>query len=231
MPPNGRRTALQTWRRNSRKLCFFFPCGSRKQKAAWQQHGQTPRRRVFISSGVLVPLDSREARQWLQFAPITTPGETAWFRKLEPVTCDIRWTEAPEGHTWTGKLDRVVNFDQQTRTLTVAVRVAGRDALSRDAARLPLVDGMFCSVGIPGKTVIGVVRLPRWAVSFENTVYVSENGRLKTRPVKVARAEGEDAFVQGGLSQGDIVIITRLVDPLENVLLDLKLKGAEDNGS
>jgi hypothetical protein len=86
-------------------------------------------------------------------------------------------------------------------------------------------------VEIPGRTLNGVIRLPRWAVSFENTVYTAEEGRLKTRPVEVARLEEGYAFVQSGLQPGDVVITTRLVDPLENTLLDLTLKNTEEEGS
>jgi RND family efflux transporter MFP subunit len=175
-----------------------------------------------------VPLDSRDARQWLRFRKGGSNGETAWFNDLEPVICTIRWTEDREDHVWHGQLNRVVKFDQQTRTLTVAVRIEAQEALSDDPERLPLVEGMFCSVKIPGRTMRGVFRLPRWAVSFENTVYVSDEDRLKTVPVDVARGQGEEAFVSGGLKDGDIVIVTRLIDPLENSLLEVTFASDQD---
>jgi hypothetical protein len=152
----------------------------------------------------------------------------AWFAGLKPVTCKIRWTEDPQAHAWEGKLDRIVRFDQQTRTLTVAVRLEATEALSKDSRRLPLVEGMFCSVEIPGRTLKQVIRLPRWAVSFENTAYISNDGRLKTVNVNVARIEDEYVFVAGGISAGDLVVITRLVNPLENTLLDVKAVAAGD---
>jgi hypothetical protein len=39
--------------------------------------------------------------------------------------------------------------------------------------------------------------------------------------VTVARIEGEFVFVDQGLNPGDTVILTRLIDPLENALLDI----------
>ena len=80
---------------------------------------------------------------------------------------------------------------------------------------------MFCSVDIPGKTLENVYRVLRWAVSFENTVYVSIDDRLKTVPVEIARSQGEDSLIAGGLNPGDRVIITRLVDPMENSKLTI----------
>ena len=172
---------------------------------------------------IQVPLDSRDARNWLQFAD-TADGirKTAWFGDLKPVACTIRWTEDKRGSAWTGTLNRVVKFDQQTRTLTVAVRVTAEEAVGNDNRHLPLVEGMFCAVEIPGRTLRGVVRLPRQAVTFENKVYLADaDNRLKTVAVAVVRSEGEYVYVGEGLDAGDRVIVTRLIDPLENTLLEI----------
>jgi multidrug efflux pump subunit AcrA (membrane-fusion protein) len=168
-----------------------------------------------------VPIDSRDASRWLQFNGHRSQGGAAWFAGLVPVACSIRWTEENASHTWQGRLHRVVRFDQQTRTLTVAVRIESAEAADNDTQGLPLVDGMFCAVDIPGKTLKNVYRLPNWAVSYKNTFYAIRNRRLKTVPVTVARVEGDTAIVSGGLHTGDLVISTRLADPLENILVEV----------
>lgn len=165
-----------------------------------------------------VSLDSREAEKWLRFDDGTVKEATAWFDGLNKVECKIRWTEATSDTFWKGTLNRVVGFDANTRTLTVAIRINAEDA-AQTGATLPLVEGMFCSVEIPGKTLVDVYKLPRWAVSYENTVYLSVDGRLKTVPVEVAKLDGDNAFVSGGIDPGDLVVTTRLVNPLENSLL------------
>lgn len=172
---------------------------------------------------IQVPLDSRDARHWLLFEmPANDRPPTAWFSRLTPVTCTIRWTEDKTGSAWTGALNRVVKFDQQTRTITVAVRITAESALGKGNRTLPLVEGMFCTIDIPGRTMREVYRLPRQAVSFQNKIYlVNEDSRLKTVDVTVARIEGESVYVGKGLNPGDTVILTRLIDPLENVLLEI----------
>lgn len=125
---------------------------------------------------IRVPLDSRDAQRWLVFTNERPTGSAAWFGAPEPVTCTVRWSEDPHEHEWQGTLDRVVSFDENTRTVTVAVRLEGEQALSTDGEGLPLVDGMFCNVAIPGKMMEKVYRLPRWAVTFEEQVYVAEEG-------------------------------------------------------
>ena len=180
---------------------------------------------------IQVPLDSRDARKWLRFKRDETDANTTWFSNVEPVSCKIRWTENNDGQTWNGRLHRIVKFDQQTRTLIVAVRFDAETDLKKNPQSMPLVEGMFCSVKIPGRILHNVFRLPRQAVSFENTVHIAVKGRLKTLPVKLLRVEGENAYVAGGIDTGDMVVTTRLVDPLENALLEITSRSKEDNRS
>lgn len=172
-----------------------------------------------------VSLDSRDARDWLQFEETPTGTETSWFGKLKPVTCSIAWTEDPEAHRWEGVAHRIESFDPQTRTVSVAVRVTS-DAARSSTGGLPMVENMFCQVGIPGKRMEQVYRLPRWAVSYEGKVFVARDNRLAIQTVDVVRSEGEETFVRGGLTPGDRVITTRLVNPLPNERLTIKGEGA-----
>jgi RND family efflux transporter MFP subunit len=169
---------------------------------------------------ILVPLDSRDVRQWLRFDPTKKDQAGAWFGPPEAMPSLIRWTEDKQGHVWQGILDRIVAFDQQTRTVTVAVRITAKDAQSGNGC-LPLVVGMFCSVEIPGRPVENAFQVPLSAVSYKNTVYIAKAQRLKTVPVKVARVYGDHAYITEGLSNGDQLITTRLVEPLENILLEI----------
>jgi RND family efflux transporter MFP subunit len=169
---------------------------------------------------IQVPLDSRDVRKWLRFGDAEPTAAGAWFGQPETVECRVRWTEDKEGHVWQGTLHRVVAFDQKTRTITVAVRVQAAAARSENGG-LPLVEGMFCAVEIPGQDLPNAFKVPRSAVSYTNTVFLAQGDRLKTRPVQVARVDGDDAYITGGLSNGEKVIVTRLVDPLENSLLEI----------
>ena len=173
-----------------------------------------------------VPIDSRDARQWLRSNNGSRPSSAAWFGQLEPVACRVKWTESGDGQFWEGNIHRVVEFNKETRTVTVAVRISAAQALAGTPERIPLVEGMFCRVDIPGKIMEAVMAMPRWAVSFEETVYVVRDNRLKTIGVQVARIQGETAYISSGLQNGDQVIITRLVDPLENALVKTTTKEA-----
>lgn len=173
---------------------------------------------------IQVALDSRDVRNWLAFtSPAGARSSSAWFGDLKPVVCTIRWTEDPNGSEWHGLLDRVVAFDRPTRTVTVAVRVTAEAARVNAHNGLPLVEGMFCSVDIPGRTLHDVFRLPGQAVSFANQVYLADaRNRLRTVDVTVARIQGGYVYVSRGLNPGDTVILTRLIDPLEQTLLRIE---------
>ncbi len=123
---------------------------------------------------ISVPLDSRDARQWLRFNAAGVKDES-WFGALEPVRCRICWTEDPDRNYWNGILNRVERFDQMTRTVTVAIQIQGEEAKS-PVSGLPLVDGMFTQVKIPGEAMRQVYRVPRWAVSFEGQAYLAMAG-------------------------------------------------------
>lgn len=165
---------------------------------------------------ILVSLDAREATQWLSFQNKDTAASPGWFPKPDPVACEIQWIEAKD-HTWTGTLNRLVEFDQESRTMTMAVRFD--PVKDRCDGCPPLIDGMFCNISIPGKTIDGVFRLARWLVTTDNTIYVAEDNRLKTRAVKRVYTDGDLVFLRGDIRSGDRLITTRLVDPLENSAL------------
>ena len=164
---------------------------------------------------VQVSLDSRDAVDWLRLQP----GEEglSWFGPPEKTNCTVTWTEK-ESVRAQGYLDRVIRFDPRTRSLTAAIRI--QPAQAAQGAPAPLVQGMFCRVDIAGRSLEKVFALPRTAVSFEQTVFIVQDNRLRTRKVEVARIEESTAFVRKGLQEGEQVIVTRLENPLENSMVN-----------
>ncbi len=160
-----------------------------------------------------VQLDAREASAWLRFAG---PRDNEnWFGNLEAVPCRVAWTESHEPTMHEGTLDRIENFDPESRMLTVVIRVAPAASTT-----FPLVEGMFCRAEIPGRDLDGVFQLPKTAVTFDNTVYLSVENRLKTVAVTLARIDDHHAYVAEGIAAGDQVVTTRLVNPLDHSLLE-----------
>ena len=180
---------------------------------------------------VAVKLDATDARDWLRFDEGAVNDTTAWFSGLSQVPCEVRWVEEASEGVWQGVLDRVEAFDSASRTLTVTIRVAGDEACGVGAHRLPLVAGMFCEVVIPGRVLEDVYRLPQWAVGVDGTTYLAKDGRLRATPVEILHSEGETVFVSGAIEPRDLIVTTRLINPMENTLLDVSLIDESDASS
>jgi len=162
-----------------------------------------------------VSLDAGKASRWLKFQQ----GETAapgWFPEPVPVTCPVRWTETPDSPPVQGNLHRIVEFNRESRTITCAVRINTGKGKTEN---VPLVAGMFCSVAVPGKVIEDLYRVPSWSVTTENTVYIARDNRLETRHITRAYDEEGVVFISKGIKPGEIIVTTRLVDPMENALL------------
>ena len=223
---NGAKARLAKARANLQRCRIQAPFDGRITQASVEMGQYVAPGQVLITLAddtmleIQVPLDSRDVRNWLRFKASDPEPAGAWFGHPEAVTCNIRWTEDKQGHDWKGTLHRVVAFDQKTRTVTVAVRVDAAAAKCEQSG-LPLVAGMFCEVSIPGRNLESAIEVPRAAVSYKNTVFTVNGGRLKTMTIEVARVENDFAYITDGLKEGDKVITTRLVDPLENTLLQI----------
>ncbi len=179
---------------------------------------------------ISVPLDAKQATQWLPFQKDNINIDSAWFPPLEPKECEILWTEDKENHKWKGLLHRIERYDEKTRTIYAVVRIEKENIFSQSEDKMPLVQGMFCQVKIPGKILSGVYSLPDTAVSFEGTVYVAEDNRLRSIQVERLYIQGDEVFVNG-LKPGMIVITTRLINPMENSLLEIKNSGEKETAS
>jgi len=169
---------------------------------------------------VNVPLDSRDAARWLRLRDKRKDGGQHWFARPEPVSCQVIWSE-DDAVRATGTVDRIVSFDPKTRMIEIAV------TLEREKKTpVPLVDGMFSRVTIPGRVLHNVYVVPREAVSFTGMVYVVTDGRLHSRKVEVVREENDLAVIGKGLNPEDAVITTRLEEPLDNALV--RVVGGKD---
>ena len=180
-----------------------------------------------------VALNGTDARQWLQFEEGQPADGRAWFSRVKPVPVEVAWTEALASNQWQGTMQRIERFDDETRTITAVVQVRGAEASAPRAGSLPLVEGMFCRVRIPGRVAKGVAKLPAEAVGFEQdsagrrTVYVAEkeldSGRLtlKVRHVLVSHSDGNFVYVSEGVKKDELVITTPLANPLENMPVEV----------
>ncbi len=143
-----------------------------------------------------------------------------WFNGMEARSCRVETVTGTLTSSVRATVHRIVKYDPVSRTLLVAVRIQG-DSYRLDGTKFPVVDGMFCTVFIPGKTLSRAIQVPISVVNDDNTVFIAENGRLRTVDVTVVMEDGDLAYVTGNIPDGTPVITTRLAHPLENQLVSL----------
>ena len=115
------------------------------------------------------------------------------------------------GGQWQGKvLMTTGTLSQKTRMATLIVQVKDPLGMRSKTASAPMMLNDYVSVEITGKTLSGVMRLPRDTLRDKQTVWVSSNGRLEIRPVDIVWKQDDQVFVRQGLQPGEQVIVSNL---------------------
>ena len=110
--------------------------------------------------------------------------------------------------SWTAQLMRSEgDISTTTRFLYVIAEVS--NSTNANGMRLPV--GLFVNATIQGRSVDGLVSIPRTALRSNNNVMViDENSRLRFREVQVFRLSETHALISGGLSSGERISISAL---------------------
>ena len=105
---------------------------------------------------------------------------------------------------WTGKISRIGKaIDSRTQSVQVFISVDMHP-------KFPQFEGVFFEADIPGKSIDNAFSIPRRAVYNEKNVYLVSNGKLEYREVRVAREETESIIINGGLENGDTLVVEML---------------------
>lgn len=101
-------------------------------------------------------------------------------------------------------------------------------ALHQDAEAVTMRPGAFLELTLPDRIYSGSQRVPESAVYGGDRVYAVEDGKLTERIVTVAAYDGTDAIVTGGLSDGEVVMTTRLSNVATGLLVSVRRLDGED---
>jgi RND family efflux transporter MFP subunit len=84
---------------------------------------------------------------------------------------------------------------------------------------MPLLLGGYVNVQIQGPRVPDALALPRRALREKSRVWVMSDKKLQVRKVEVVWSRGDTVFVRGDLRSGETVVNSRIVTPIEGMLL------------
>ena len=120
---------------------------------------------------------------------------------------------AAKGHARTGRVVRLLgDLDPAGRMARLLVAVdAPLDPVPGAPDALPLLLGAFVQVQIVGRTLDGVVRLPRMAIREGERVWlVDGQSRLAVTDIEIVWRQRDDVLVRTGVRAGDKVVISRI---------------------
>lgn len=146
--------------------------------------------------------------------PGTRLGEIISLEKLEvevPLPAeDIQWIDRNTSITfsssemtgeWSGKIKRIgKTIDERTQTVSSFMTVDRNGDEN-------LFIGIFLRAEIPGTVIPDAYLVPRRALYNEKYVYLIKDGKLYYREVKVAREQEDTVILNGGISNGDSLVV------------------------
>ena len=108
--------------------------------------------------------------------------------------------------------------DEKSRVTYVVARVEDPYSLHHEGNELPI--GSFVTATIEGLTAEGIIRIPRAVIrGSDQVVFVDDENRLAIRTVDIVRSDARYAYVRGGASAGDRVVLTTLETPMNGMLV------------
>jgi RND family efflux transporter MFP subunit len=132
-------------------------------------------------------------------------------------------------YEWHGEVDRSLGeVDAKSRMAQIVVEISHPyEKKSRNGGNgIALEVGMFVDVFIHGRTVQGVIVLPRKGLRDNATVWIMDpDFKLRVKQVTPIRYEQNDVWIEAGLNDNDKVVLTSLSGGAEGMQLRPVVKG------
>lgn len=118
-------------------------------------------------------------------------------------------------HAWQGRVVRTGGaIDEQSRMVPLIAEFD--DPYRSDAGQPPLAVGLFVDAAIGGRTLEGVIPVPRSAlINPREVLIIDDQDQIRRRQVEVIRRELDTVLVSSGLQPGDRVALTPSDDLLD----------------
>lgn len=149
------------------------------------------------------------------FVEVNAPGEVV----------TLRTRVAGKVQEWKAKILRTEGqIDRASRSVyLVAGLEGGKDGFTREDVMAP---NLFVEAEVKGRTLPGVVRIPRKAfVDTDRVLVVDAEQRLRFRKVEVVHESPQEMYVSAGLDEGEKVCVTALAAVVEG--MEVRVLGDE----
>jgi RND family efflux transporter MFP subunit len=173
--------------------------------------------------GVTFAVDTAEIRLPLSssdLAYLDLPSATRLEQGRQvPVT--LTTEEGKDSGVWQAEIVRTEGVvDQSSRVIYAVAEVVDPYGVLGQSEQAELRMGTFVRAEIEGLRADNVVVLPRSVLRPDDTVLIANEQRLlEIRPVTVARAEPKLVYIDGGISEGELVVTTSMDAPIAGTRL------------
>jgi RND family efflux transporter MFP subunit len=145
----------------------------------------------------------------------------------------VELTAVREGRpqSWTAHIVRTEGVvDEKSRVTYAVAEISDPYRLGAgDSGVEPLPIGTFVSAQIMGRTVSGVVRVPRSALRANSQLlFVDDEDSLRIRSVEILRADSRYAYLHGGAAAGDRISLTTIESPLNGMRVRTNANQGDD---
>lgn len=168
--------------------------------------------------------------------------------ELPDVPATVTYTLAGRRFLWEGRLSRYDGLGLDRRTRTVPCRVfvpRPRETRSSPAATAEgeapaeqekppvLVRGMFVEIALLTHPPAKLIAIPRAALRLGDVVWKCREGVLEQVPVRVIQMTDAEATLEAspGLQNGDQVVVSPLVDPVDGERVMVEAEAAGEGAS
>ncbi|MDB2386344.1 efflux RND transporter periplasmic adaptor subunit [Shewanella sp.] len=130
--------------------------------------------------------------------------------------------------TWAGKIIRSEGVIDTNNRMVYLVAEVKDPYLRRNkiAGQWPLKYGSFVTASIKGRTVDGIVTLPRHLVRHGKVTLITDQNSVEVREVNIVRTDVDNVYIQGSLASGDRICMTNLNHPENGQLVNILGEGS-----
>ncbi len=155
---------------------------------------------------VRLPLPDQD----LAFVNLPRPGAESYDSPAVTLTA----VQQGEMRRWEARIVRSEGtVDTSSRVTYLVAQVDDPYGLVSNTAPLPV--GSFVAAEISGTSRADVLRVPRAALRGSDQLMIRDSdSRLRIRDIDVIRADAEFAYLSGGATEGEEVIVTALESPV-----------------
>ncbi|MFT6407514.1 MAG: RND family efflux transporter MFP subunit [Arenicella sp.] len=165
----------------------------------------TPIAEVFATDGVEVRLPISQD----EFSQLGLDAFSANSDAENPFTVSITSTVGNKNHQWDAKVTRTDStFDINTRQIDVVAEV--KDPFGKISGQTALKIGQFVSARIQGRTIENVFVIPNKSIREGSYVYTVRDGKLAKQSINILWQDDQNALIDGGINDGELVVTTSL---------------------